>query len=82
MIDISLWRAAVGRFHLACVARSLRFRTGVSVSDDSCDKLSVSDVCVSWIILACRLCKGTFGDGSALTVYAIKLQLFRHLVRD
>jgi hypothetical protein len=51
MIDINLWRAAVGRFHLACVARSLRFRTGVSVSDDSCDKLSVGDVCTSWIIL-------------------------------
>jgi hypothetical protein len=51
MIDISLWRAAVGRFHLACVARSLRFRTGVSVSDDSGDKLSVGDVCTSWIII-------------------------------
>lgn len=55
MTDLRLWRASIGRFHLACVARLILNRsrdTGCFNCTDTANvTISISDVFISWLCL-------------------------------
>lgn len=58
MIDLGLWRAAIGRFHSACVAKFSLDRPGTegSAARGDCVTVSVSGVFFSWICLLFMVC--------------------------
>jgi hypothetical protein len=48
MIEVGLWRASIGRFHLACAARHFLDRFRAQPVHGDCADVSVSDVCITW----------------------------------
>lgn len=48
MIEVGLWRASIGRFHLACVAKHFLNRLCAQPVYGDSSEISVSDVCITW----------------------------------
>ena len=53
MTDLGVWRATIGRFHLACVFRLIRdrFRHSEKYTSGSDGIVTVVDVCTTWLCL-------------------------------